>query len=261
MDGKKPYTILTSSHKGGVGKTIVSINIAAALRSAGYDVLLVDTDTANPSIGPLLGMPDPGPGYFDIVDSKIKPEDTLIVFEPVGFYIIPAGGKGEVANTITDAFNKFYAEVSKLDFDFIIIDTPPGIGMDGILKNFDEAIIVTTPEETAVFSAQKLSKLYTDHHLIHKLVINRVKKDKYQLDEGKIEAMYGDIAYAMIPEDEIVTESEAKHIPAYLINRKSLFAIAIDDLCRSYTLKAGEPNPQGHLKKSGFGRIRRFFGM
>ncbi len=257
---KKCYKILTASHKGGVGKTMVSINVAAALKSAGYDVLLIDTDTANPSIGPLLGLPDSGPGYAEIIDGKNKIDETLVVVEPYGFYIIPAGGNGDALATTTEQTNKFFEKLSKLNFDFIIIDTPPGTATDGALKNYDEALIVTTPEETAVLGAKKLSQKFINNHLQHKLIINRMKKDKYELDEEKIEKMYGDVAYSIIPEDEIIEESEAKHTPAYMINRKSAFSVAVDDLIRSYALRAGEPGQGEKPKKGGFGGVKRFFG-
>ncbi|MFI5412614.1 MAG: P-loop NTPase [Candidatus Micrarchaeales archaeon] len=254
---KKSYAILASSQKGGVGKTIVAINVTAALRTAGYEVLVIDTDVANPSIGPLLGMRETGMGYAEVIKGKVEVEKTQSVFEPTGFYFIPAGGDGEAINPTPDQLNKFYAKVLKMDFDFIIVDTPPGTKIDGATKNFDEALIITTPEETSVFGAQKLAQIYERSHLPHKLVINRVKDDKFELDEERIEKIYGDIAYALLPEDRVVVESEAKHIPAYLLNRQSQFALSIDELCRAYNLKAGEPD-QG-VKKRGFG-IRRFFG-
>jgi MinD-like ATPase involved in chromosome partitioning or flagellar assembly len=257
---KKSYTILTAAQKGGVGKTVVAINITTALRTAGYEVLLIDTDVANPSVGPLLGMRDTGPGYADIVQGKSKVEETQIVYEPTGFYIIPAGGSGTALNATAEQLNKFYSQITKLNFDFVIVDTPPGVDLGGALKNFDEALIVTTPEETSVFGAQKLSQLYGKNHLLHKLVINRIKDDKFELDEEKVEQIYGDIAYGMLPEDRSVIESESKHIPAYLLNRSSEFSQAIDELCRAYTLKAGEPD-QGGMNKSGFGGVKRFFGM
>lgn len=256
---KKSYAILTAAQKGGVGKTVVAINVTAALRTAGYEVLLIDTDVANPSIGPLLGMRDTGPGYAEIVKGKSKIEETQIVYEPTGFYIIPAGGTGTAITPTGEEMNKFYSQVLKLNFDFVIIDTPPGADLDGALKNFDEALIVTTPEETSVFGAQKLSQLFTKNHLLHKLVVNRIKDDKFELDEERVEQLYGDIAYGMLPEDRTVIESEAKHIPAYLVNRSSEFSQAIDELCRAYTLKAGEPE-QGGVSKGAFGGVRKFFG-
>lgn len=258
---KKSYAILTASQKGGVGKTIVAINITAALRAAGYEVLIIDTDVANPSIGPLLGMRDTGPGYAEVLEGKNKIEETQIVCEPSGFYIIPAGGKGEAINPNSDQLNKFYSQVLKMNFDFVIVDTPPGTDMDGALKNFDEALIITTPEETSVFGAQKLSQLYTKNHLQHKLVVNRIKDDKFELDEERIEQIYGDIAYAMLPEDRSVIESEAKHTPAYLLNRSSQFSQAVEELCRAYTLRAGEPGAdEDGVKRGGFGGVRKFFG-
>jgi septum site-determining protein MinD len=257
---KKTYAILTASQKGGVGKSIVALNIAAALRIAGYDVLLIDTDIANPSIGPLLGLRDMGNGYTEIVKGKLKFEDAQVVSQPTGFYVLPAGGSNEPEDFSTDDLNAFFAKALKQNFDFIVVDTPPGSYMDGILKNFNEALIITTPEETSVYGAQRLSQIYNKYHLSHKLVINRVKEDKFELDEQKIEQMYGDIAYGMLPEDRIVQESEVKHVPAYTLNRKSLFALSIDYLCRPYMLKMQGSDEQP-AQRGGIGDVKRFFGL
>ena len=259
---KKTYAILTASQKGGVGKSIVSLNIAAALRLAGYDVLLMDTDVANPSIGPLLGMRDVGGGYTEIVKGKLKFEDAQVVSQPAGFYVLPAGGNGEAQNFTNDDLNSFFAKALKQNFDFIVIDTPPGAFMDGILKNFNESLIITTPEETSVYGAQRLSQTYNKYHLTHKLVINRVREDKFELDESRIEQLYGDIAYGMLPEDRIVQESEVKHVPAYLLNRKSLFSLSIDYLCRPYMLKMqGSEEQQQPMPSGGLTDVKRFFGL
>ncbi len=255
---KKSYVILTASQKGGVGKSIISINIATALKQSGnYEVLIIDTDVANPSVGPLLGLRSEGPGYAEMLKNKAKPEDCQVLVQPAGFYVIPAGGAGEAIAPTTDELNNFYAKVLKLNFDFVIVDTPPGSTVDGALKNFSEALIITTPEETSVYGAQRLSQIFNKYHLQHKLVVNRVKEDKYELDEEKIEKIYGDIAYAMLPEDKIVEESELEHMPAYLINRKSLFSLSIDYLCRAYTLKV-QPEEE---KRGSLGDVKRFFGF
>ena len=111
MADKKTFAILTSSHKGGVGKTMLAINISAALRTAGYEVLLIDTDVANPSIGPLLGMKDNGQGYAEMIAGKAEAESVQAVFEPTGFYFIPAGGDGEEITPTADQLNKFYTNV------------------------------------------------------------------------------------------------------------------------------------------------------
>ncbi len=256
----KPYIIVTAAPKGGVGKTIVSINVAAALRSAGYDVLIVDTDVANPSVSLLLGSGLTGQGYAEVVSGGASMKDSLVLYPSSGFYYLPAGGDGAQVKATPEQVAKFYSEVSKSDFDFVIVDTAPGFEVEPAMKMFNEALIVTTPEETSVRGAQRLSQAYTKFRLLHKLVVNRVKEGKYQMGEDTIEKLYGDVAYALVPEEKTIDESEAKHTPAYLLNRTSLFSIAIDDLCRSYVLKGGEPSEGAEPKKGGWG-IKKIFGM
>ncbi len=258
---KKPYIIVTASPKGGVGKTIVSINVTAALRAAGYDVLLIDTDVPNPSVGLLLGSGLEGQGYSEVISGEASLKDVLVLYPSGGFYYVTAGSEGAATKASADQISKFYSEIARSDFDFVIVDTPPGSEIEPAIKLINEALIITTPEETAVRGAQRLSQSYLKYHLLHKLVINRVKEGKYQLGEDTIEKLYGDVAYAMVPEEKSVDESEAKHTPAYLLNRTSLFSLAIDDLCRSYLLKAGAESEGSAQAPSRSGGIRKFFGL
>lgn len=259
---RRPFMILVASHKGGVGKSIICLNIAAALRRAGYTVMLIDTDVANPSIAPLLGMRDPGTGFAEMIaDGRLEAENALVAYVPGDFYFIPAGGKGQAIGLSDEHVNRFFMKMKKSNFDFVIVDTPPGMDLNSSLKLFDEALIVTLPEETAVFGAQRLSQLFSDHHLLHKLVINRMKNSAFELDKAKIEQLYGDVAYSMLPEDPLVIESEAKHTPAYMLNKQALFSIAIEDLCRSYSLKAGEPAQGEKLSRGPFHGLKKFFGF
>ena len=67
---EKPYLIRLSSTKGGVGKSVIAVNLAAALQMYGFKTLVVDMDTINPCVGLYLGIQDSSTGTFDAMQKR-----------------------------------------------------------------------------------------------------------------------------------------------------------------------------------------------
>lgn len=84
-----PYLIGVSSQKGGVGKTTISVNLSVALKSFNYKVLLIDSDTSNPSIGFHMGLEKANIGYRDVVYGRADLEDAVAVHGATGLHVLP----------------------------------------------------------------------------------------------------------------------------------------------------------------------------
>lgn len=150
--GKK---ILVLSGKGGVGKSTVAVNIAAALAQAGKKVGLMDIDIHGPSIPKLLGMHAvPGRGS----NGGIRPASGPLGLEvmSIGFFLQKADEaliwRGPMKYNV---IKQFLADVDWGDLDYLIVDSPPGTGDEPLsvaqlIKNVDGAVIVTTPQDLAV---------------------------------------------------------------------------------------------------------------
>ncbi len=146
------HVIATSSGKGGVGKSTVSINIALGLVQKGFKVGLADVDIYGPSIPTLLGIEDEHPQVLDNVLIPIQKHDLKIM--SMGFLVgqdTPAILRGPM---ITKFIHQFVTGVKWGELDYLILDLPPGTGdaQLSLAQNvpLTGALVVTTPQAISV---------------------------------------------------------------------------------------------------------------
>ncbi len=175
--------ICISSGKGGVGKTSLSVNIAAALASSGKKVLLIDGDLGLANVDIVLGL-NVRHTLRDTVEEGRDPA-TILVEISKNFKVLPASsGVPEMANLSYEE-QAFLIETLKgisTGFDIILIDTAAGIGDSVLWFNTwaDENIIILTPDPTAMTDAYALIKVLKTRHekTNFRLLINNVKSKK-----------------------------------------------------------------------------------
>lgn len=237
----KPYIIRVSSQKGGVGKSTFAISFADALRTLGNRVLLVDADFINPSLGTYLGMEDVNIGFREVTLGKADIRKAIIPHAATGLHVLP----GTIDPSEFRPTGRQVENVSKLlkemSYDFIIIDTQPGVMNSDALRPefYSEIIIVTTPELVSTISAVKLSKLCERQKLKNNLVLNRCRNKSYEISEEEIEEMYENKALGSLPEDDSVPVSIAQHIPAFSYHQASRFSRGIANIARVYSGRSG----------------------
>jgi len=157
--GKIKYKIFIMSGKGGVGKSSVAVNVAAALAKKGHQVGIMDVDIHGPSVPRLLGLK----GQLDIdrgslvkpkpynenlkavsMDSLLKDPDQAVMW------------RGPMKTT---AIRQFIADMTWGELDFLVIDSPPGTGDEHltVLKMIPDAlcVVVTTPQELSLADVRK----------------------------------------------------------------------------------------------------------
>lgn len=254
-----PYVIRISSQKGGVGKTTVAVNLAVILQDLGYKTLLMDADFANPSVGFHIGMEDVNIGFKDVIKGKVALKHAIAIHGPTGLHVLPGKISRKPYLPTPTEVSRMNSEVKNSSYMFVVIDTSPGFFIPEIAKLTDEALILTTPEMSACASSIRLAEIYNQSHMKHSLVINRVRNKRYELHIGEIEEMYGDKAAGVLPEDDIVPESIAIHIPAILLSRNCMFSRRMSELSRFYaTRQSVEAEVRGDGGILGF--LRRLFG-
>ncbi|ASJ05353.1 Mrp/NBP35 family ATP-binding protein [Thermococcus barossii] len=165
---KWKYKIAVLSGKGGVGKSTVAVNIAAALAKKGYFVGILDADIHGPNVAKMLGvdraevlaekMED---GRFEMIPpmNDFLGQTTPIKVMSMGFLVPedqPIIWRGAL---VTKAIKQLLGDVKWGELDFMIVDFPPGTG-DEILTvtqtlKLDAAVIVTTPQEVALLDTGK----------------------------------------------------------------------------------------------------------
>jgi MinD-like ATPase involved in chromosome partitioning or flagellar assembly len=259
-----PYVIRVSSQKGGVGKTTIAVNIATALSMLDYKVLLIDGDYVNPAVGFHLGLDQVNKGFIDVVSKGSDIKIAIVPHTPTGMHVLPGRISSNISAPNREHMQALYDKLGALNYDFVIFDTPPGLMPDddyAYLKNYDEAIIITTPEMSSCTSAIRLAHIYDDIGLKHSLIVNRVKNKGYEVSEQEIEESYGGTVTGSIPEDDIVPLSISEHIPAYLLNRKCRFSVVMGRAAKRYGAKMGSSYTMAGEQIGLLERILAFLGF
>lgn len=156
---KIKYKLFVMSGKGGVGKSSVAVNIAAALASMGNRVGILDVDIHGPSVPGLLGIK----GQLEVDRGRIvKPKkynENLYVVSMESLLKDPDQAVLWRGPMKTSAIRQFVADVTWGDLDFLVIDSPPGTGDEHmtVLRTIPDAlcVIVTTPQEISLADVRK----------------------------------------------------------------------------------------------------------
>ena len=155
--GTGPRLVAVGGGKGGVGKTLVAANLAAALAQAGLRVVAVDTDLEGANLHTVLGVGAPRASLADYVAKREPDLRKLLVDTPIPGLRLIAGTHGHLAAPQPRSFRRvaLLGELRKLPADFVLVDlgagTHPSV-MDYFLVG-DDGILVLTPEPTSVENA------------------------------------------------------------------------------------------------------------
>jgi len=176
--GRGPRVITISSGKGGVGKTNIAINLAIAFSDIGRKVVVMDADLGLANVNVILGI-IPKFNLYHVIKKQKKIRD-IIVDTQYGIQIVAgASGFSQLANLDEEERSSFVEGLKDLAYaDIIIIDTGAGVSQNvlSFLRAADEAIIITTPEPTAITDAYGIIKSISAevNGPNIKLVVNRV---------------------------------------------------------------------------------------
>ena len=155
------HVVGVSSGKGGVGKSTVSTNLAAAWASAGHSVGLLDADIYGPDIPTMFGVREK-PRMAD--DQVIPIEAHGVKLMSIGFLVdedTPAIWRGPI---IMGVVRQFLEQVRWGALDYLIVDLPPGTGDAQLslcqLVKVSGAVMVTTPQDVAVGGVLKGIRMF-----------------------------------------------------------------------------------------------------
>jgi flagellar biosynthesis protein FlhG len=178
---RHPHIMAVTSGKGGVGKTFVSANLAAALARAGRRVLVLDADLGLANLDVLLNL-FPKITLHDVFTGKSRLADAIVP-APGGFQVLLAGsGMVEYSRMTPELREQLLAVVAEVAprFDHVLLDTGAGIS-DVVLFTVSlagEVLVVATPEPTSLTDAYATIKVLatTQGRRRINLVVNQTRK-------------------------------------------------------------------------------------
>ena len=258
--------IVITSGKGGVGKTTTNANIGTALARAGKKVVMIDTDLGLRNLDLLLGLENRIVyTIVDVVEERCKLKQALVKDKKNPNLCLLAAAQTRDKSAVTEEQLKDICEKLQKDFDFILVDCPAGIeqGFQNAVAGASEAIVVTTPEMSAVRDADRIIGLLEAKEEIksYKLLINRVRpnliksNDMMSVDDV-VEILSADLI-GIIPEDTGIITSTNKGEP--IVNEeKSLAGVAYRNVAKRIM---GEEVPFLNLEEetSVKAKVKKFF--
>lgn len=166
--------IAIANQKGGVGKTTTSVNLSACLAHIGKKVLLIDTDPqGNATSGVGINKGDVHKCIYDILIDDVEINDVILSTKVENLDIIPAtislaGAEIELVSTISREVRMKHAiQEAKNEYDYIIIDCPPSLGLLTInALTASDALII--PVQCEYYALEGLSQLLSTIRLVQK---------------------------------------------------------------------------------------------
>ncbi|WLR49843.1 septum site-determining protein MinD [Bacillus tianshenii] len=216
--------ITITSGKGGVGKTTITANLGTSLALMDKKVCLIDADFGLCNLDLLLGLKERV--IFDIGDyfNGDCTLDNILVKDKrlSNLHFIP--GFKEYSNTeiAPDALKRLISELED-GYDYLLIDSPGGIeqGFQNAVTAAEEAIVVTTPEKTALQDADRIVGMLDEQlETSPLLIINRYCEKETQFTVEDIISLLNIELLEVIPEDAEIMKSIHHQVPIALDTRQ-----------------------------------------
>ena len=232
--------IVVTSGKGGVGKTTSSANLGMALAKLGRKVVLVDADFGLRNLDLLLGLENRIVyTALEVIARECKLDQALVKDKRQPNLSLLAAPQTRNKTAITAAHMKALVEVLSRYFDYVLIDCPAGIesGFQNAIAGAKEAIVVTTPEISAVRDADRVVGLLEANRITDiKLILNRIRPAMVQNnDMMNVEDVLDILSVKLIgviPDDEQVIVSTNKGEPLVLSDKPSLAGTAYENVAK-----------------------------
>ncbi|WP_419959122.1 septum site-determining protein MinD [Psychrobacillus sp. BM2] len=260
--------IVITSGKGGVGKTTTTANLGTALALQGKKVCLMDTDIGLRNLDVVLGLENRIIyDLVDVIEGRCKIHQALVKdkrFED-RLYLLPAAQTVDKNAVNPEQMKELVLEL-KREYDYVLIDCPAGIeqGYKNAIAGADKAIVVTTPEISAVRDADRIIGLLEQEETIDppKLIINRIRQHLMNngdaLDINEITTHLSIDLLGIIADDESVITSSNKGEPI-VMNPANRAALGYRNIARRI-LGESVPLMSMDMPKTGvFSKIKSIF--
>ena len=256
--------IVVTSGKGGVGKTTTVANIGTGLAMLDKRTVVVDTDIGLRNLDVILGLENRIVyNLVDVINGKCRLKQALIKDKRhPELYLLPSAQTKDKSAVSPEQMIKLTEELRE-EFDFVLLDCPAGIeqGFRNAIAGADQALVVTTPEVSAIRDADRIRGLLEADGIqdIH-LIINRLRPDMIARGdmmsvEDVVEILAVNLIGSILDDEQIVI---AANQGEPFSGRNSQAEVEYRNICRRLL---GEEVPFAplHQKKGMLQRIGNLF--
>jgi len=260
-------TIVVTSGKGGVGKTTTTANLGMALAQRGRKVAVMDADFGLRNLDLLLGLENRIVyTAIEVLSGECRLDQALVKDKRQPNLALLPAAQNRTKESINADQMKQLVEMLSESVDYVLIDCPAGIelGFQNAIAPAQEALVVTTPEISAVRDADRVVGLLEANDVKKQhLIVNRLKPAMVQEDlmmsVRDVQEILAIPLIGVIPDDERVIVSTNRGEPLVLEQRLTLAGLAYQNIARRLE---GEEIPFLDFTAAHddlFSRIRRMF--
>ena len=233
--------IVITSGKGGVGKTTTSANVGTGLAILGKKVVLIDTDIGLRNLDVVMGLENRIVyNLVDVVEGNCRMKQALIKDKRYpNLFLLPSAQTRDKNSVNPGQMVKLVDDLRE-EFDYVLLDCPAGIeqGFQNAIAGADRALVVTTPEVSAIRDADRIIGLLEASGMkTIDLVVNRIRMDMVRRgDMMSLDDVMDILAIDIIgavPDDEDIVISTNQGEP--LVGIGTPAGQAYMDICKRIT--------------------------